>query len=90
MAHLRNTIWKFPLALTTSQEISIPADFKILTVQEQAGQLCLWAEVMPTVAARKLTIYITGTGRYIPDDPHAEYIGSVQQNNFVWHVYRGE
>lgn len=83
------TVYKYPLEITDEQELEIPAGAKILSVQFQGGQLCLWAEVNPKHEMVRLIIDIEGTGH--PLHPKRKYIGTVQQGPFVWHVYeRGQ
>jgi hypothetical protein len=82
------TIWKFTLAPGRAAGVSMPIGAKILHVHEQAGDICLWAEVDSKASNewRKITIY--GTGHEMPADP-GTYIGSVHLANgrFVFHVY---
>jgi hypothetical protein len=79
-------IYKFTLGNPASY-ISMPNGAKILCVQMQHGMLCLWAIVdtsKPSTATRK--IYVFGTGNELPDLP-LEYIGTVQDYEYVWHVF---
>jgi hypothetical protein len=80
-------IWKWPLVITDFQTVEMPMRTKILTVQMQEGQLCLWAEVNDLSNETELrTIMIAGTGQAnIP--PGAQYIGTVQDQPLVWHVF---
>lgn len=59
---------------------------KILTAQIQNNKIVLWAEV-DTATEYNLYRYfrIIGTGQTVPDG--AVYISTVQQDQFVWHVY---
>ena len=84
------TIWKYPLVLGQRQTICIPKGFKILTVQEQHGVICLWAEVIPPSQLENVIIKVVGTGHAEVTDVD-EYLGTVQTNSglFVWHIYRG-
>jgi len=85
----KKTIWKFPLQLTDSQQIDIPMGYKILCVQAQNGQGCLWAEVMPDAQVKKATFLTLGTGHPIQHPANMEYLGTYQTNggSLVWHVY---
>lgn len=98
------TIWKYQLEITDRQEIMMPYNAQILTVQVQNGILCLWARVNPTAKKdpvydeedRKRRIEIIGTGNPIPKLTIAEarrkYIGScvMEGGYFVWHVFEIE
>lgn len=75
-------IYKYKL----DRSIAMPIGAKILCIQAQAGQMCLWAQVnsdAPTVC-RKFLVYPTGV---ILDDVEQVYIGTVQEPPYVWHIY---
>lgn len=82
------TIWKFPLLLTARQTLQMPTGAKILTAQIQGSgeysKMTLWAQVDPDVPKVNRQIAIAGTGH---DLPSGEYVGTIQQHDFVWHVY---
>lgn len=83
------TIYKYPLQLTESQVLSLPSSAKPLSVQLQGDQLCLWADVPPSgrfVVEKEVVISVVGTGHPIPPGA-VNYLGTVQQGNFVWHIY---
>lgn len=84
-------IYKYPLAIKPEvQEVFLPWDAKILTVQVQKDMLCLWA-LIPNVdhsaPARKFLVAPTGSN-VIPDD-EADYLGTVQicEGDIVLHVF---
>ena len=82
------SIWKFPLALKDEQSVRMPSWTEILTVQFQGAQLCLWAlvEVEAPLVSRHFMIF--GTGHDVPaNEPALTYVGTVQQNGLVWHVF---
>lgn len=83
------TIWKFPLAVTDTQRISMPEGAEILTVQLQNEQACLWAIVEPSADKEDRYFEVHGTGNPIHGDMGVErkYIGTFQQPPFVWHVF---
>ena len=82
-------IWKYPLEVMGEQDIEMPSG-RILSVQNQGGQLVLWAAVDPDAEPHKVKIVIKGTGHPFEWD-HEEgtlsYFTSVQQGEFVWHVF---
>lgn len=67
----------------------LPQGYKILAVQEQYGQLVLYADVdIGEESLDIVTIRIIGTGHTIPDVP-LEYINTIMESNgLVWHAYR--
>lgn len=84
------TIFKYPLVLQDEQIVQMPVDARPLSVGLQRGSICLW------MAARQIEdpredriIYVVGTG--IPTDKidNAQYVGSVQDGPFVWHIFIG-
>ena len=77
-------IWKYDLENPT-QEILMPEDARILTVQMQNESLCLWALVdtdKPRIC-REFQVY--GTGHTIQSNVK-DYLGTVQMGSLVWHV----
>lgn len=86
MADTPRTIWKFPLAITDQQAISMPSYADIVSVQRQGDSLCLWAIVAPENPQQRRDIRIVGTGHPMPDD-RLVFIATVQDGPFVWHVF---
>lgn len=84
------TIHKFRLTLSREQIIMMPQDAKVLCVQEQAGSICIWAEVFTNEPLVEHHFWVVGTGQEItPDMDAMPYIGTVQDDRLVWHVYGG-
>lgn len=56
------TIHKYPLRAVQLQEIDMPCVARLLTVQVQHDQPCLWALVDPSsdIGKRRVRIYATG------------------------------
>jgi len=80
------TIWKFPLAVTDVQDVPMPADAQVASVQLQGGQLMAWALVSPDAPIVNRRFRVIGTGNPVPDVAMT-YRGSVQMGLFVWHVF---
>lgn len=81
------TIWKYPLKLVDRQTIEMPQGARILTAQYQEKVLCVWAEVDTIKHREKREILIQGTGPPLNSVFANRYIGTVQDDLFVWHVY---
>lgn len=80
-----NAIWKFPL---TSAETDIEAHIiNFLTVQMQNGQPCVWAIVDPDREPKKYKVTILGTGWECRRIDASRYIGTVQDDMYVWHCF---
>ena len=88
-------VYKFPLSTTClgdgvfKAEVSMPEDSRVLTVEMQHTQICLWALVdieLTHTVTRQFEVY--GTGRDIKYKPeNLEYVGTVHPEPFVWHVF---
>jgi len=82
------TIFKYTLEITDRQVMSMPAGAKPLTVQMQNGKLQLWVLCDPGRSKNIRTFAVYGTGNPISDSDYAgEYIASVQDGSFIWHVF---
>lgn len=80
-------IWKFPLVLTDEQIIPVPSGKQFLCAQVHNGVITLWARVETTAPQEYTAIRIYGTGDPIPDEDALSYIGTVQYNGYIWHVF---
>jgi len=84
-------IWKYPLEVADQQNLKLPTGAKILTVQAQDGNPCLWALVDETLPKFRFEIHaiaIYGTGTPIPDEP-GDYIATFQimGGELVFHAF---
>lgn len=80
-------IYKYFLSLGRRQTLYMPPGAVILTVQLQDQIPTLWAIVNPDEASSEArTFCIYGTGADLPEKAE-RYIGTVQLNGFVWHVF---
>lgn len=81
-------IWKYELAVTDEQTVEMPRGAKVLSVANQGGNLCLWAEVDPHERVTVRTFLVVGTGHKITLDADLrEFIGTVLICPLVWHVF---
>lgn len=85
------TIYKYPLEITDTQDIPLRNNGQILTVQMQEGRPCIWARVNtddPEVLHEKRTILTYGTGHPI-EQKNIRYIGTYQVHarGLVFHVF---
>ena len=82
------TIWKYKLETIAYQEIEMPVEAKILTVQIQNETPYIWVLCDPNIRKQPRLIRIIGTGHereYI----EGTYIGTYQLNDgaLVFHVF---
>lgn len=81
-------IWKYPIPVRNDvHAIQVPHGAKFRSAVMQNGVLVLYAEVNPDAPAYPHAVTVAGTG--VAFDPllAGEYIGTVQEEIFVWHVY---
>lgn len=78
-------IYKYKLDLQDTQIINAPI-VKPLCVQKQGDELVLWAEVDTAKDNEIFQVTIVGTGHSVPTDA-GEYLSTVQDGYYVWHVY---
>ena len=85
-------IWKYALMTPSDQQsVSLPIGAKVLCVQMQHGLATVWALVEEDAGVGAMTtFYMFGTGHPIPLhlQEMIEYVGTVQQDMFVWHVFK--
>ncbi len=84
-------IYKYELAVVDWQNISLPSGAKILTIQTQGENVCLWALVDPNAENEIRYIEIFGTGHPILSDRGTarEYISTFQLHGgqLVFHAF---
>lgn len=86
-------VFKYSLAVVAEQTLSLPADAKLLHVDQQSGDLQLWALIDPQLPQDRTTyrtIMIVGTGHMtdIPEN-RLKYINTFMINDgvFVFHAF---
>lgn len=82
-----DTIWKFQLWIMDEQQISMPGIHKVLDFQIQNGNAVIWAAVDSKSIKEPKTFRIVGTGNPFPQGDDLNYIGTAQDDNFVWHLF---
>lgn len=81
-------VWKFILHGFDEQIIRMPIGAKTLTAQFQGEALCLWALCDPRQEKYENRYFcVTGTGFNVSATTPMEYISTVQNGMFVWHVF---
>lgn len=78
-------IYKFTLEINHEQEIEIPDDGEILSVQMQHGEPQIWVLVNPENFTVKRRFRIFGTGHDVTGE--LKFIGTFQNGPFVWHLF---
>ena len=82
-----NQIFKYALRVADGpQAIEMPGGARILCVQNQHGNLALWALVDDSLKPDRRKFFVVGTGQDF-DENMTQYIGTAQIGAFVWHVF---
>jgi len=79
-------VHKYALQPEHRQEILMPIVSNILSVGEQGGMVCIWAEVDTETKPVKRFFLVASTGHELPKEGKS-FIGTVQIPPFVWHVF---
>lgn len=87
-----SVIYKYLLDILKTVTHVMPEGTKTLHVGMQEGNLVLWAhtnlERLGHEGAKEVrTFRCYGTGQPIQDQVPTEYIGTVQDGPFVWHIF---
>jgi hypothetical protein len=80
-------IYKYPLTSVETEVSTMPGS-EVVYVGEQDGTIMVWIR-RPTEAialGTTMRFRIFATGEIIPKN--AEYIGTVQMRQLVWHVFK--
>ncbi len=81
------TIYKYELQLGATQ-LLLPMFSQVLDVQMQNGKICLWALQDPEAFKDVRNFLVCGTGGVLNYRPHEiQYLATVQDGQFVWHVF---
>lgn len=82
-------VFKYQLPISDAVKVYMPKDAKVLCVQVQNGQPCIWASVNPDKELEERQFRIAGTGHTIEDGIVDNYIGTVQLHDgkLVFHVF---
>lgn len=84
---MTRVIWKFRLALTDRQDVVMPTGAIPLCAQMQHGAITVWASVDPRSELEPRRFVIVGTGNEGPPFDGLTYLSTVQDRQFVWHVF---
>jgi hypothetical protein len=82
-------IYKYPLEITDTQLIAMPAGAEAISVAEVRGQLVLYALVNPERKLRPYPVLVYGTGGPVEHADEYRFVGTVvtRGGQFVWHVF---
>lgn len=82
------TIYKYEVPVTSGVTVQLPEGARLLCVQMQHGNPCLWAQVDSDAPLETRSFCWYGTGHQLPHVP-GQYVGTVQLNNgaLVFHLF---
>lgn len=80
-------IFKYRIPVQERSSLQIPFGYRLLDIQVQDNNLCLWAIVDLDNILQEVKIIILGTGCDYPDDTQLQYLKTVQQGICVWHIF---
>lgn len=82
-------IWKYEIKTTDAQSVEMPLGAKILTVQEQFDNPCIWCLVDTEAKKAFRELRVIGTGHPIEDDFTGIYVGTYQVcgGSGVFHLF---
>jgi hypothetical protein len=81
------TIYKYPFRIQDEQMLAMPEGAQILSVQMQGTIPTIWALVASEAPLKPRKIEVYGTGHEIVDLNSLQYLGTVQERGFVWHIF---
>ena len=88
---MKETIYKYVLNVDDKQQVSIPLDAEILSVQMQGESLCMWALIDTENEPENRTFEIFGTGHSIHWEMGVErkFISTFQipSRGLVFHIF---
>lgn len=84
-------VWKYEFAVGDEVTIEMRAGARILAVGcQRPRHICIWALVEPIAPSVRRRLAVRGTGQPIPAEQLGNYIGTVFDQNFVWHVFEAK
>lgn len=83
------TVYKYPFEIADQVTIDLPKGARILKVETQGGQPCLWALVDTDQKRVPKNFLIFGTGHQMDRGMLmvGEHVATFQQGPFVWHMF---
>lgn len=79
-----HTVYKYPLGIGAF-ELTLTRHAQVLCVQMQDGAPHMWVRLDPSAQDERRQFRFIGTGHPVPES--ALYIGTVQWEPFVWHLF---
>lgn len=86
-----NVIYKYPLAITAEQTLLLPIGAKVLSVQMQGSVPTVWTlqDASNTATTTEVLVAMVATGQEFDID-NWNYVDTLQDGSYVWHVFMRE
>lgn len=83
------TIWKFPVRMTDSFAVEMPRGARLLSVQVQNGEPCLWALVDSSAPSVDRSFALRGIGHEVGELDLSAFVGTFQLRGggLVFHLF---
>ncbi len=84
-------IHKFPFEVTGQNiTMQLPEGFKVLSIQKQKKSYCMWIVLDPDGQKKEQTFVVIGTGIRIKYEDYSKlkYVSTIQEGEYVWHIYQ--
>ena len=82
---MKKVIYKYKIDSTLTK-LELPETAIVRAFMKQQDDYCIWVELDPSDKKVIRTFISIGTGQSFPSDC-AAYCGTIQDGNFVWHLY---
>lgn len=82
-------IYKYEIPIQDNFEIELPIDYHILTFQVQDNAPYIWVYHDTDDPKRKVSFSMIGTGNFMIHKI-LTYVGTVQLDGFVWHLFKSK
>ena len=83
---MKKTVYKYKLD-SFDCVLEVPKGLTPLRVDQQYGNIILWALVDPEAPLISRRFKVIGTGKPITITGHEKFLGTVFQGHLVWHVF---
>lgn len=82
-------VWKYKIPIKDATEIEMPKGARIVHVDIQYGEPCLWALVNPQADKETRYIRVAGTGHEVSPEDTMDHLGTfmLAGGTFVGHVF---
>lgn len=79
------TVYKYPISYDDVFKLELPVNAKVIHIAMQHGSPCMWVQLDLEMTRALRSFVVVGTGQRVP--ANSEYVGSVMDGIFVWHIY---